>query len=223
MQVEILYPGAYPLVQVEMEGGDSITSEAGAMVSMSSTLELQSKTKGGLFKALGRKFLAGETFFQTTIHAKQAGHVTLAAAAPGDVKVLHAGKGWFLQKGAFLASDDEVELSTKTQGLAKGVLGGEGIFILRAEGQGDVIVSSYGAIHEIELKTGETYIVDNGHLVAWDCDYKIEKAAKGWISSFTSGEGFVCRFKGPGTVFLQTRNLGPLAQALMPFMPRPSS
>ena len=122
----------------------------------------------------------------------------------------------------FLA-DDEVELSTKSQGIAKGVLGGEGIFILRAEGPGDVIVSSYGAIHEVELKTGETYIVDNGHLVAWDCDYKIEKATKGWISSFTSGEGFVCRFQGPGTVFLQTRNLGPLASALMPFMPRPSS
>lgn len=223
MQAEILYPGAYPMARVELKAGDSITSEAGAMVSMSSALELQSTTKGGLFKALGRKFLAGETFFQTTIHAQGDGHVTLAPAAPGELHILNAAQGWFLQKGAFLAADDEVELTTKSQGIMKGVLGGEGIFILRAEGPGDVIVSSYGAIHEVDVADGETYIVDNGHLVAWNCDYKIEKAAKGWISSFTSGEGFVCRFQGPGKVYLQTRNLGPLAQALMPFMPRPSS
>jgi uncharacterized protein (TIGR00266 family) len=223
MDVEILYPGAYPMARVALPTGDSITAEAGAMVSMSPTLELKSKAKGGLFKALGRKLLAGETFFQTTIHANDAGEVTLAPAAPGELHVLDATDGWWLQKGAFLAADDEVELSTKAQGLVKGVLGGEGIFILRAQGDGKVVVSSYGAIHEVTLGVGEEHIVDNGHLVAWNCDYKIEKAASGWISTITSGEGFVCRFSGPGTVYVQTRNLGPLARALMPFMPRPSS
>jgi uncharacterized protein (TIGR00266 family) len=193
------------------------------MVSMSPTLELKSGTKGGFFKALGRKLLAGETFFQTTVEATEDGEVTLAPGAPGDLMILDATDGWFLQKGAFVAADEAVELSTKSQGIVKGVLGGEGIFILRVEGPGQVVVASYGAIHEMELAGGEEHIVDNGHLVAWNCDYEIKKAAKGWITTATTGEGFVCRFTGPGKVYVQTRNLSPLARALIPFMPRPTS
>lgn len=54
---------------------------------------------------------------------------------------------------------------------------------------------------------GERYIVDNGHLVAWNTKYVLERVASGGIvSSLASGEGLVCKFTGPGTVFLQTRN-----------------
>jgi uncharacterized protein (TIGR00266 family) len=223
MDVEILYPGAYPLARVRLPAGGSIKTESGAMVTMSPGLELKGGTQGGFFKALGRKLLAGESFFQTVIRADTGGEVTLAPSAPGELRVLDVGEGWFLQKGAFLAAEESVNLSTKSQGLIKGVLSGEGIFILKVEGQGQVLVSSYGAVHEMELRAGEEHIVDNGHLVAWNCEYKIEKAAAGWMSTITSGEGFVCRFTGPGKVYVQTRNLGPLARALMPFLPRPSS
>ena len=87
-------------------------------------------------------------------------------------------------------------------------MSGEGFFVLNARGRGTVFISSYGVIHPINLDDREEIIIDNGHLVAWPdyMDYKIEKASSGWISSLTSGEGLVCRFKGPGVVLIQTRN-----------------
>lgn len=61
--------------------------------------------------------------------------------------------------------------------------------------------------HTPQLIAGEKYIIDNGHLVAWDCEYVLERAASGGIvSGFSSGEGLICKFTGPGTVFMQTRN-----------------
>lgn len=58
-----------------------------------------------------------------------------------------------------------------------------------------------------QLQPEEKYIVDNGHLVAWNCKYVLERVASGGIiSGITSGEGLVCKFTGPGTVFLQSRN-----------------
>jgi uncharacterized protein (AIM24 family) len=63
------------------------------------------------------------------------------------------------------------------------------------------------ANEEYQLGAGEKYIIDNGHLVAWNCDYKLERVASGGlISGMTSGEGLVCKFTGPGSVFMQTRN-----------------
>jgi uncharacterized protein (AIM24 family) len=100
-------------------------------------------------------------------------------------------------------------------------LGGEGFFILRVSGTGQLILNSFGAIHKVELKPDQEYIVDNSHLVAWTAttSYNIEKAAAGWIASFTSGEGFVCRFRGPGVVYIQSRNPGGFGAWLQQFIP----
>ena len=58
-----------------------------------------------------------------------------------------------------------------------------------------------------QLRENEKYIIDNGHLVAWNCKYVMERVASGGIiSNFSAGEGLVCKFTGPGTVFMQTRN-----------------
>lgn len=58
-----------------------------------------------------------------------------------------------------------------------------------------------------QLQQGQQHIVDNGHLVAWNCDYSIEKAGGGSLDSLQTGEGLVCRFTGPGSVYIQTRNM----------------
>jgi uncharacterized protein (TIGR00266 family) len=111
------------------------------------------------------------------------------------------------------------------QSLARGLLGGEGFFILKISGEGQLILNSFGAIHKVELKPDEEYIVDNSHLVAWTAttSYKIEKASSGWISSFTSGEGFVCRFRGPGLVYLQSRNPQGFGSWIRQFIPTSES
>ena len=116
--------------------------------------------------------------------------------------------GMMVQKRGFLAAEESVQIDTAVQNLAQGFFSKEGFFVLKVHGRGTVFLSSYGAIHAINLAAGEEVVVDNGHLVAWPdyMNYKIEKASNGWLSSVMSGECLVCRFRGPGVVLIQTRN-----------------
>ena len=192
--------------------GESLKAESDAMVAMSANLDVAgSMGKGGILGGLARKFLTGESFFFQRITAvRGAGNVLLGHSAPGgivDVE-LDGSYGLRVQKNGFLASEETVDVGTKMQNLAQGIFSREGFFILNVTGKGVVFLSSFGAIHPIELADGEEVIIDNGHLVAWPdyMHYTIEKASAGWFSSIASGESLVCRFRGPGTVLIQTRN-----------------
>lgn len=223
MNYEILYKGAFPMIKIKLDNGESIKAESGAMVAMSSSIDVDGKLEGGFFKSIGRS-LAGEKFFFQTLAANRgSGEALLATAAPGAVTVLEldGSQEYLVQKDGFLASTEGVNIDSKAQNLLKGLFSGEGFFILRASGKGTLFVSSYGEIHEVNLEPGEEYVIDNSHLVAWSSDiiYNIEKASKGWISSFTSGEGFVCRFTGPGKVYIQTRNPSSLGQWISRYIP----
>ncbi len=110
---------------------------------------------------------------------------------------------WNVGKGGFLAMTDGVIKETKSQGFGKGMFSGEGFFIDRISGVGILFVASLGAIVQRNLKQGEQWIVDNGHLVAWNCPYTIERSGGGLMSGMHAGEGLVCRFTGPGTIFIQ--------------------
>lgn len=227
MKTEILYPGAFPLVRVQLAHGETLKAESGAMVSMSPTIVVESRAEGGLFKALSRRMLTGEHFFfQTLTAAHGAGEVLLAPTVPGDIVVIELDglHEYFVQKDGFLAGSESVTIDSTMQSLSRGLLGGEGFFILKIGGEGSLIINSFGAIHKVELKPEEDYIVDNSHLVAWTAttSYSIEKAAAGWIASFTSGEGFVCRFRGPGVIYLQSRNPQGFGAWIRQFMPASS-
>lgn len=210
MNYKILYEGSFPIVDINLEKGETIKAESDAMLAMSPTIDLEGKLEGGLLGGLGR-MLSGEKFFFQTLAARRGpGNAILAPSIPGgiiDVE-LDGSYGLNVQKDGFLAATSGIEVSTQMQNLTQGLFSGEGLFILKINGKGTVFLNSYGAIHAINIPAGEEMIVDNGHLVAW-ADYmqfNIEKASSGWISSFTSGESLVCRFKGPGTVLIQTRN-----------------
>lgn len=210
MNYEILYPGAFPLLKVELSKGETLKAESDAMVSMNSTIDVEGKMEGGLLSGIGR-MLAGEKFFFQTLNARRGpGEVLLAPAIPGDIVdvELDGSYGLVVQKDGFLAGSMGIEVSSKMQNLMQGLFSGEGFFTLKISGRGTAFLNSYGGIHAINLEAGEERIIDNSHLVAWPdyMDYKIEKATSGWISSFTSGEMLVCRFKGPGVVLIQTRN-----------------
>ena len=112
-------------------------------------------------------------------------------------------------------------MDTAVQNLMQGFFSREGFFVLNIRGRGTVFLSSFGAIHAINLAAGEEVIVDNGHLVAWPdyMSYHIEKASSGWISSMISGEALVCRFRGPGTILIQTRKPEGFQRWLMGMLP----
>ena len=207
-----IHPGDSPAVQVRLPQGASLYAESGAMIGMTPTIKVDGTMKGGFLGSITRKLLTGETFFFQTLKAEGGdGEVLLAPAPPGETLILDldGSTEYLVQKGSFLAASETIQLESKMQNLTRGLFSGEGFFISRISGRGTLVLNSFGAIHRVDLAPGQEYIVDNHHLVAWTATtaYGIEKASSsGWMSSWTSGEGLVCRFKGPGTIYLQTRN-----------------
>lgn len=219
---EIKHQGAFALAVINLQAEQTIAAEAGAMVSMSSNVDLHSEMKGGVFGALKRA-VGGESAFVSTFTAKGGpGEVTFAPGAPGDVAGIEMNNQKFMvQSSSYLAGDTSLQVDTKFGG-AKSFFGGEGLFVLEVSGSGLLLVSSFGAIHRRTLRPGESYVVDTGHLVAWEghMQYNLRKAAKsGYLRSMLSGEGMVAEFSGPGEILIQTRNLAAFAGLLKPFFP----
>ncbi len=218
---EVLHQPAFSLAVIQLQAEQSIQAESGAMVSMSSNIELQSQMKGGLFGAIKRA-AGGESAFVSTFTARGGpGEVTFAPGAPGDIAAIELNnQTFFVQSSSYLAGDASLVVDTKWGG-AKSFFGGEGLFVLMVQGRGLLLVSSFGAIHRKTLQAGERYVVDTGHLVAWEgtTQYTLRKAAAGFFRSMMSGEGIVAEFSGPGEILIQTRNLAALAGLLKPFFP----
>jgi uncharacterized protein (TIGR00266 family) len=221
---EVLHQPAFSLAVLKLQPEASIQAEAGAMVSMSANVELQSQMKGGLMGALKRA-VGGETAFVSTFTARGGpGEVTLAPGSPGDIAALEMNNQIFcVQSSSYLAGDVGLVVDTKWGG-AKSFFGGEGLFVLQVSGTGLLLVSSFGAIHRRPLGYGERYVVDTGHLVAWEAHmpYTLRKAAPSFFRSLVSGEGIVSEFTGPGELLIQTRNLAAFAGIMKPFFPTQS-
>lgn len=224
MKWDIISSEAFPLIRMYMDKGESVKAESGSMVAMTRGLKLSGKMDGGIGKAIARMF-SGESFFMQNITAEEAGWVLLATPVPGGISPIEIKEGQELtvQKSGFLAGTPKIEVSTKAQGIAKGMFSGEGFFVVKISGTGTAFLSSYGSIYTIDLPKGEDLLIDNGHLVAWDSHmkYEITKGASGWVSAVTSGEGLACRFFGPGRVLIQTRNPQAFGAWLYPFLPIP--
>src|ERR687883_637943 len=220
-QYQILHQPSFSLAVLKLEAEQSIQAEAGAMVSMSANVELLSQMKGGLMGALKRT-VGGESAFVSTFTARGGpGEVTFAPGGPGDIAAIEMNnQQFFVQSSSYLAGDAGLTIDTKWGG-AKSFFGGEGLFVLQVSGSGLLLLSSFGAIHRKRLQPGERYVVDTGHLVAWEgtTQYSLRKAAAGFWRSMMSGEGIVSEFIGPGEILIQTRNLEAFAGLMKPFFP----
>ena len=222
MEYKIENQPVFTTLKVQLNQGETVRAESGAMVSMSPTLELKAKKQGkglgGMFKAA----MGGEGMFVSEYTAVGgAGELVLAPPTIGDILSFDmTGQTIYAQSGAYIASSGELELSTK--GSFKSMFSGEGLFLQKITGTGTVFLSSYGAIFEKTMSPGETYIVDAGHMVAFEenVTYTIKKAAKGFFSTIASGEGLVCHFTGQGKLWVQNRNLKGFASTLFKLMPR---
>ena len=222
---EILHQPSFALAVVQLQAEQSILAEAGAMVSMSANVELQSQMKGGLMGALKRA-VGGESAFVSTFTARGGpGEVSFAPGAPGDIAAIEMSNQMFMvQSSSYLAGDASLTVDTKWGG-AKTFFGGEGLFVMQVSGTGLLLLTSFGAIHRRTLGPGERYVVDTGHLVAWEASmqYALRKAASGFFRTMVSGEGIVAEFTGPGELLIQTRNLAAFAGLLKPFFPTQGS
>jgi uncharacterized protein (TIGR00266 family) len=219
MNHEIDHRPSFALLTVDVEPGESVRSEAGAMVSMSSGIEVETNASGGVLSSLKRSVLGGESFFANTFTANESGHVTLAPPLPGDVVHHELDGTLFVQSGSYLASDAGVEIDTAFGG-GSTFFGGEGLFLLELTGSGPAFLSSYGAIDTVDLAAGESYTVDTGHVVAFEGETTFDVRRVGGLkSTLFSGEGLVCEFTGPGRVWLQTRSTDAFLSWLVPKLP----
>ena len=225
MEVNILYRPSYSLGMIRLGPNEEIRVESGAMVSMSQGVTVETKAAGGILKSLARSVLAGESFFQNTFRAPAGGgEVTVAPALPGDLFVLELrNESLLVQSGSYVASETGINLDTKWGG-AKTFFASEGLIMLRASGTGKLLLSSFGAIHEVNLEAGQTYTVDTGHLVAFSegIGFKVRRVG-GLKSTIFSGEGLVVDLTGPGRVLLQTRSTDAFLSWLIPKLPKRSS
>jgi uncharacterized protein (TIGR00266 family) len=225
MQIELKYRPSYSLGIVKLDPGETLQVEGGSMVSMSADINIQTQARGGLLKSLGRALLGGESFFQNTYQAgPNGGEVTVAPALPGDLYIaVLQGESLMVQSGSYVASSEDVSVDTKWGG-AKTFFASEGLIMLRVSGQGKAILSSYGAIHEINLGAGERYTIDTGHLVAFSENMGFNVRSVGGLkSTLFSGEGLVVDMTGPGRVLLQTRSTDAFLSWLIPKLPKDHS
>jgi len=220
MKHEIQYRPSYALGLISLEAGEKIQAEAGAMVSMSDSIKMDSSVRGGIMSGLKRSVLGGESFFINTFTAEQPGEVTIAPALPGDIVALELQNQTLLvQSGSFLAATPDISIDTKWGG-AKTFFSREGLFLLKCTGVGTLFLSSYGAIHLVDLEPGQRHVVDTGHMVAFDETVKYEVGrAGGWKTTLVGGEGLVCKLTGPGRFYLQTRNPDSFISWLAPKLP----
>lgn len=223
LDVDVRFSPSFAMATVKLAQGSSLQAEAGAMTGMNGAVEIATKAQGGLLGGLKRSVLGGETFFINTFSATSGpGEVIVAPPLPGDIihMPLDGSQAMMVQSGSWLAGEASLTIDTKWGG-AKTFFAGEGLFLLRCTGQGDMLVASYGAIFEMELAAGETYRVDTGHIVAFEesLGMQVNKVG-GWKSTFLSGEGLVATFTGPGKLWQQSRSPQDLLGWLIPRLPK---
>lgn len=190
------------ILTIQLAMGCPLHAKPGTMIAMSHTITLK-----GAYKFSMKKLVAGGEMGHSTFTGP--GELLLGPPFLGDVTSIRltGSESWSVGHDGYLASTQGVVKEYKRQGLGKAMFSGEGLWVYKISGVGLMWLTSFGAIIRKDLVDGEKYIVDNGHLVAWNTKYVMERVASGGIiSGFASGEGLVCKFTGPGTVFIQTRN-----------------
>jgi uncharacterized protein (TIGR00266 family) len=209
------------LVEIELDKGETVRAEAGAMMFMGDGIKMETSTGGGLLKGLKRAF-SGESFFITSFTQNGKGKATVAFGAPYPGKIIpidlaSEGGSFLCQKDAFLCAADGVDISIAfSKKIGAGLFGGEGFILQRLKGNGFAFVHAGGTIIKKDLAPGETLRVDTGCLVAFSesVNYDIQFVG-GFKNALFGGEGVVlATVSGPGTVYLQSLPFSRLADRI---------
>lgn len=211
-----------PFLHVTLGKGDKIYCESDAMVMMEATLDLKGQMTGGIGNAIMRRFANGESFFQQQIEAVRGdGDCLLSPVLPGALQIIDVGaRQYLLNDGAFVAATSGTEMKVRMQNIGNALFAQSGgFFLMETSGTGQVVVSGFGSMFEIDVTPGKDVIIDNSHVVCWDNTLRYEISVTtgstggglggmlgNLVNSVTSGEGIVLRFSGTGKVFICSRN-----------------
>ena len=221
-----------PIARLALSRGESVKIENGSMVysrgvEISGGLNSKKKGLGGVLGAIGRSITSGESMFITTATGTvDDGEIAIAPPIPGKIISLQVGgqQQYRLNTGAFLACDATLDYTMVNQGLGRAVFGGTGgLFVMETNGAGTILVSAFGDLLSLDVTPESPLVVDNEHVVAWDASLNYNIQVASGMFGFTTGEGVVNSFNGYGRVYIQTRNLQNLAQAMHPYLPTSAS
>ena len=212
-----------PVVICDMEAGETMITEKGAMSWMSPNMRMETQGTGGFGKMMGRMF-SGESMFQNRYTAEGGpGQIAFASSFPGTIRALEIAPGqeYVVQKRAFLASDETVELSIFFQKkFGAGLFGGEGFIMQKLSGHGTAFIEIDGYTCEYNLQAGQQMKVSTGFIAMMDatCSMDIQSVG-GAKNALLGGEGlFNTVVTGPGKVVLQTMPVNSVAKATQPFI-----
>ena len=211
--------GHAPAVVVSLEQGETLTSEAGAMMFLSGDVSMDVELPGGLMGGLKRSVLAGESLFLAKYTARGSGAVGLSGPFPGSIRQHELDGEIICEKHAYLAHFGEVEIeSAWAKKMGMGWMGGgEGFRLQRLRGKGSVWLHGGGDFLDFDLADGQTLVVDTGCMVMIEPTVKYDVKLQGGVKrSLFSGEGlFLVHMTGPGHVTLQTLPFSRTAERVM--------
>lgn len=213
-----------PVVICELESGETMITESGAMSWMTPNMKMDTTSNGGIGKAFGRMF-AGESLFQNRYTAQGGdGMIAFASSFPGSIQAFEISpeKSYIFQKKTFLAATQGIEISIHFQKkMASGLFGGEGFIMQKISGKGIAFAEFDGHVVEYDLKPGQQLLVDTGYLAAMEDTCQIDiQTVPGLKNAVFGGEGiFNTVITGPGKIWLQTMPIYSVANAIRPYIP----
>lgn len=222
------------IVEVELDPGETVIAEAGAMLFMDDGIQFETKMgdgsnpRQGLFDKLlsaGSRLLTGESLFMThfTNRGNRRAKVGFSAPYPGTVIPVDLAQSrnneLIVQKDGFLCAAFGTKLSIVfNQKIGAGLVGGEGFILQKLQGDGLAFVHAGGTVIERTLNN-ETLRVDTGCVVAFESQIDFDVERSGSLRSMVfGGEGiFLATLRGSGKVWLQSMPIRKLVQALSPY------
>ena len=211
MKSEIKYKPSYSMLIVNLEQGETLTAESGAMTYMTPNVEAHTrKREQSLLGSLGLSIIGRQSFWVNDYTVTNgSGEVAFVSAPVGDIEALEikSNQGYVIQKSAYIASTQNVDLDVKWEGFTRGLFG-QGLFMIKVTGNGTLFINTFGAIDKHTLSAGQSLIVDSFHLVAFSdtCSYRVTKFG-GLKETLLGGEGLVTHITGTGEIYIQTKNL----------------
>ena len=196
-----------PYVEINLEAGEQIKCQRGAMSWMSAGIEMN--TRGGGIGKMFSKAITGESVFENVYTARTPGYIAFASSLPGNILAVPVehGKDIICQKSAYLAATTGVDISIFFhKRLGAGFFGGEGFIMQRLSGNGLAFVEIDGSVEVKELAAGESLYIDTGYLAMMDSTCSMDIQTVGSVkNAILGGEGiFNTVVRGPGRVFLQS-------------------
>lgn len=221
LNAEILNRPSFSHVKVQLDNGQKVMADNGAMIWMDGDMQMETWCYGGVMNALCRP-LAFESCCMNTFEGP--GEVSFGFDMPGDSYpfAVSPAKGWILTSGAFICGTENIVVGCRCAGLKACCCAGEGAFLTKItvgpeSGNGVFYAGGMGAIQRHDVAAGQIFFIDTGLFFAAAEDIQIDVGLPGdFKSCCCGGEGFVMKFTGPCTVYTQNRDPAEFLKLLRP-------